>query len=521
MNRLAARHAGGGRPPRRRTGPATTSRVDVLDERLRGGPGPVRLRLGARQPERHRLAGAGGADGLRPDADRHRRRRRGHRPADGGRARRARRIPGEPAARGRPRPGGRGAADRQVRAAVRHLRRPRTRSRASSPGSPSGSTPTASRGRGADRRRWRPGPPPPRPRTPSSASSCAPSCGRTRRRRTRSAVERYTLGVPRLPRRHRRSRGDLPLGLAGVPGHRGRAARGGASGSRRGRDRQRGRDGAGRRRRGTRSPASTRCSRGCRTCPTGPSTTWPTSTSRSRDPIRNLECLIAPPGGGIGAYYTGAERRLQPAGPDVVGRRAGPRGVLHLAGDQRPSTTRACPGHHLQIATAVYRRDRLNDYQRLLAGTSGHAEGWALYAERLVRELGYLRRRRAAARAARLAAVPRGPGDRRHRHAPGAGDPGRHRLPRGRALDRRARPGVPAHPDDHRAGALRPTRSTATWAGPARRRRTRSASGSGSPVGTTRAAGTGTPFDLKAFHTAALGMGGMGLDPLAAQLAKL
>ena len=48
------------------------------------------------------------------------------------------------------------------------------------------------------------------------------------------------------------------------------------------------------------------------------------------------------------------------------------------------------PGHHLQIATQVWQRDRLNDYQRLLAGTSGHAEGWALYAERLMRELGYL-----------------------------------------------------------------------------------------------------------------------------------
>ena len=48
------------------------------------------------------------------------------------------------------------------------------------------------------------------------------------------------------------------------------------------------------------------------------------------------------------------------------------------------------PGHHLQIATAVHRRDSLNDYQRLLAGTSAHGEGWALYAERLVRELGYL-----------------------------------------------------------------------------------------------------------------------------------
>jgi len=49
------------------------------------------------------------------------------------------------------------------------------------------------------------------------------------------------------------------------------------------------------------------------------------------------------------------------------------------------------PGHHLQLATAVFQKRRLNDFQRLLAGTSGHAEGWALYAERLVPEMGYLR----------------------------------------------------------------------------------------------------------------------------------
>src|SRR4029077_20067908 len=34
--------------------------------------------------------------------------------------------------------------------------------------------------------------------------------------------------------------------------------------------------------------------------------------------------------------------------------------------------------------------DSLSRYQRTLAGTSGHAEGWALYAERLMGELGYL-----------------------------------------------------------------------------------------------------------------------------------
>jgi len=48
------------------------------------------------------------------------------------------------------------------------------------------------------------------------------------------------------------------------------------------------------------------------------------------------------------------------------------------------------PGHHLQIAQAVYNRAELNSYRRLLGGTSGHAEGWALYAERLMEQLGYL-----------------------------------------------------------------------------------------------------------------------------------
>jgi uncharacterized protein (DUF885 family) len=48
------------------------------------------------------------------------------------------------------------------------------------------------------------------------------------------------------------------------------------------------------------------------------------------------------------------------------------------------------PGHHLQIAQTQYRTDLLNRWQRLLGGCAGHAEGWALYAERLMDELGYL-----------------------------------------------------------------------------------------------------------------------------------
>lgn len=48
----------------------------------------------------------------------------------------------------------------------------------------------------------------------------------------------------------------------------------------------------------------------------------------------------------------------------------------------------AVPGHHLQVATSMVETDRLNRYQRNDAWTSGHGEGWALYAERLMDELG-------------------------------------------------------------------------------------------------------------------------------------
>jgi uncharacterized protein (DUF885 family) len=46
------------------------------------------------------------------------------------------------------------------------------------------------------------------------------------------------------------------------------------------------------------------------------------------------------------------------------------------------------PGHHLQIGQVKYLKEQLNRFQRT-ATVSGHVEGWALYAERLMEELGY------------------------------------------------------------------------------------------------------------------------------------
>lgn len=48
----------------------------------------------------------------------------------------------------------------------------------------------------------------------------------------------------------------------------------------------------------------------------------------------------------------------------------------------------AVPGHHLQCATVIIAKDRLSRYQRTEGWTSGYGEGWALYAERLMDELG-------------------------------------------------------------------------------------------------------------------------------------
>jgi uncharacterized protein (DUF885 family) len=48
----------------------------------------------------------------------------------------------------------------------------------------------------------------------------------------------------------------------------------------------------------------------------------------------------------------------------------------------------AVPGHHLQIGTATVEADRLSRFQRQAAWISGYGEGWALYAERFMNELG-------------------------------------------------------------------------------------------------------------------------------------
>ena len=104
--------------------------------------------------------------------------------------------------------------------------------------------------------------------------------------------------------------------------------------------------------------------------------------------IRALECMIAPTQEG-GIYYTGPSDDFSRPGRMWW---SVPEGVTEFDTWRELTTVyhEGVPGHHLQIGQAVVNRGVLNEWRRQLAGSSGHAEGWALYAERLMEQLGYL-----------------------------------------------------------------------------------------------------------------------------------
>ncbi|GIF09597.1 DUF885 domain-containing protein [Actinoplanes siamensis] len=105
-------------------------------------------------------------------------------------------------------------------------------------------------------------------------------------------------------------------------------------------------------------------------------------------PARKLECCLTPTSDG-GIYYTGPSEDFSrpgrmwwavPEGQDVFSTWREVTTVYH----------EGVPGHHLQVSQTLLRAGSLNRWRRLLAWCSGHGEGWALYAERLMDELGYL-----------------------------------------------------------------------------------------------------------------------------------
>ena len=234
--------------------------------------------------------------------------------------------------------------------------------------------------------------------------------------------------------------------------------------------------------------------------------------------IRNLECRIAPTKDG-GIYYTGPSEDFSRPGRMWW---SVPVGVTEFSTWREVTTVfhEGVPGHHLQVAQTAYRSDVLNRWQRLMCWVSGHGEGWALYAERLMADLGYLDDHgdrlgmldAQAFRAARVVIdigmhlgleIPAGTGF----HDGETWDPelGLEFLRAHNSmadeflrfeLDRYL--GWPGQAPSYKVGER-------IWLQARDEVRARQ----------------GDQFDLKAFHRRALDLGGLGLDPLRAELARL
>lgn len=104
------------------------------------------------------------------------------------------------------------------------------------------------------------------------------------------------------------------------------------------------------------------------------------------DRITRVEAMISPPGGAAAMYYTAPSEDLSRPGRTwypANGRESFPRW-----GEPTTAYHEGVPGHHLQVATAVINSGALSRFQRH-SFVSGHGEGWALYAERLMDEFGF------------------------------------------------------------------------------------------------------------------------------------
>jgi uncharacterized protein (DUF885 family) len=104
--------------------------------------------------------------------------------------------------------------------------------------------------------------------------------------------------------------------------------------------------------------------------------------------VRRIECMLAPTSDG-GIYYTGPSEDFTRPGRMWW---AVPQGIDTFSTWREVTTVyhEGVPGHHLQVGQTAVRAELLNRWQRLLCWVSGHGEGWALYAENLMDELGYL-----------------------------------------------------------------------------------------------------------------------------------
>ena len=105
------------------------------------------------------------------------------------------------------------------------------------------------------------------------------------------------------------------------------------------------------------------------------------------DEIREVTVNIAPPGGSLGAWYHNPSEDF--SRPGSIWYAPGERTRIPYWGEVATAYHEGFPGHHLQVGVAMLQREKLSRFQRHFIWYSGSGEGWALYAERLMDELGY------------------------------------------------------------------------------------------------------------------------------------
>ena len=106
------------------------------------------------------------------------------------------------------------------------------------------------------------------------------------------------------------------------------------------------------------------------------------------DAIRVCVVKLAPAGGALGAYYVGPSEDF--TRPGSVWWSLDGDGPVPLYDQITTAYHEGFPGHHLQVGVQVSLADKLSRLHRLWVWKSGSGEGWALYAERLMEELGFL-----------------------------------------------------------------------------------------------------------------------------------
>ena len=239
------------------------------------------------------------------------------------------------------------------------------------------------------------------------------------------------------------------------------------------------------------------------------------------EPVKRVEAMIAPPGAAAAPYYTRPSLDFARPGRTwlpTLGRTRFPRWDLVSTWYHE-----GVPGHHLQLAQWANRAAELSRFQVSVGSVAANTEGWALYAERLVDELGYLT----------------DPGDRlgyldnqRMRAVRVVIDIGMHL-----GLEIPASSGF--HPGERWTAALGEEFFAARSGSPAAFVQSEIVRYLGWPgqaisyklgerawlagrdAARRRHEAAGEAFDLRAWHTAALSLGALGLDDLTRELAAL